>query len=589
MTKLMRREGVPSSPDLERIIALPRRDWENDLYADKFTVEQVAQFLTEQFRTPNGSMTLRPVQAKALQEVFDIKGLFAPIPVGNGKTLITYLAPTVLQAKRPMLVVPAKLAGKTYLEFTGLMQHFVPPMNLEVVSYEKLSRETATALLKRVRPDLLMFDEAHKLKNRDAAVTRRIKQYIEALDPIVMAMSGTLIKRSLKDLAHILDWCLPADLVPLPHDDRQLQLWADALDEIKDSERRPRAELGELHQLDPKFEVRCKENPEMSRRENAVVALRERFHATPGIIAASCPLEIEASLNINLQLVDGYNDETMDLADQINQGVMPNGDMVLEQDLSARWRIMRTLTSDFWYDWEEEPPDGWLECRRSWQGVVRKYLEKHIAGMESSLLVAKAARAGKLLPGECNAYRAWKVAEANFDPQRVPRWTGETMLERIAKWTSKNRGIIWVSEVALGNRLYEKLGLPYFRDSGCDHKGRFIESVTRKQERCIVASVDSNSEGRNLQYQWDNNVIISPPPTGTIVEQLAGRTHRPGQESDEVNIDVFIGCDVEWKCFDQAQRDCRHESLLEGEKKLNAASISRFERPFGRDPLWGMQ
>jgi superfamily II DNA or RNA helicase len=67
---------------------LPKRDSQFDL----------SMKLTQKLRTENGTMTLRPIQAQALSELEQCQGLFAPIRVGGGKTLISLLAPALLQA-----------------------------------------------------------------------------------------------------------------------------------------------------------------------------------------------------------------------------------------------------------------------------------------------------------------------------------------------------------------------------------------------------------------------------------------------------------------------------------------------------------
>lgn len=584
-----RRSGVPETPEFRRIQALPRRDWEHDPYSG-FTVEQIAEYFTDTLRRPGGKMALRPVQAKALQEAHDYGGLFAPIPVGNGKTLVSFLLPTVLKAHRPLLLIPAKLRDKTYREFAELLQHWQAHPKLEIQSYEYISRQSGTEYLLELSPDLIIMDECHRTKNRNAAVTRRITQYISARHPKVCAMSGTLIKRSLLDFSHIMHWCLPAGLVPLPANTTELELWAAAVDEIKATEQRATVPPHQLIELAPDPErVRqeaAAEDPPVNPRNLARRVLRDRFLATPGIISARCPLEIEASLDISLVLVDGYNARTHELASAVNQGVKPNGEIIEEDDLSASWRIMRTLTSGFWYAYKTPPPPEWLMARKDWQRVVRGYLEGHHAGMESPLMVAQRAARGQLVEKDCRTYLDWVAVRDTFKPETVPVWEDDTLIERVQEWTSKNRGIIWVSEVALGERLSAVLGRPYFHQLGKDASGTAIE-LADPRKGSIIASVASNSEGRNLQH-WDANLIISPPPTGSVYEQCIARTHRPGQQSDTVTVDILVGCAVEWECFQQAQRDAHMASNLENPKKLEAATITTFRPPWGLNPLWAL-
>ena len=71
-----------------------------------------------------------------------------------------------------------------------------------------------------------------------------------------------------------------------------------------------------------------------------------------------------------------------------------------------------------------------------------------------------------------------------------------------------------------------------------------------------IASVQSNSEGRNLQA-WNAGLVVSPPSTGIAWEQLLGRFHRQGQEAEEVSYTVYLSCIENAADFEQARRDAR--------------------------------
>src|SRR5438128_2692375 len=94
------RRSVANSQELKRILALPRR------VADG---SDLVEPLTQALKTPTGTQTLRPVQAQALYDMGTYGGLFGPLRVGSGKTLVTLLAPLLLEAKRPVLLLPANL------------------------------------------------------------------------------------------------------------------------------------------------------------------------------------------------------------------------------------------------------------------------------------------------------------------------------------------------------------------------------------------------------------------------------------------------------------------------------------------------
>ncbi|MEI6806500.1 MAG: DEAD/DEAH box helicase family protein, partial [Myxococcaceae bacterium] len=211
---------VTRSAEFDRVMNLPKRE----LSADASGV------LTQKLRTENGTMTLRPIQAQALSELEQCQGLFAPIRVGGGKTLISLLAPVLLQAKRPLLLMPAKLIAKTEAEAKVLGQHWRLG-KLKIMSYELLGHERGQKEFLEYAPDFIIADECHKLKNTKAAVTRRVSRYISKNPKTVMlAMSGTITKRSIRDFWHIAKWCLRSN-APVPLNWPEMSLWADALDE----------------------------------------------------------------------------------------------------------------------------------------------------------------------------------------------------------------------------------------------------------------------------------------------------------------------------------------------------------------------
>lgn len=576
--KKLGRSKVLDSKEVERICKLPRRIWEHDPQLEEF-VEIATQYL----KKPEGRQRLRPVQAKALQELHDMGGLYGPIPVGVGKTLISYLAPTIVEAERPLLVVPAKLREKTAREFAQLARHWREPYGLHIVSYEKLSRLNGTKFLQNYRPDLLIFDESHRLKNTSAAVTRKVSQWMQAFpETKVLAMTGTSTKRSLLDFAHVLRWTLP-NCFPLPRNKEELESWACAVDEIKSFEKRMPADPGALLAL-------CTTTERLQGRSGVRSAVRRRVQETPGVVSLESAMP-DVSLNLEVALETGYGPKVRELAKQLKEGVLPNGDIYLEegkemQALQTKWRIMRTLTSGFWYDWDPQPPKEWLALRAAWRKTVRNILELQLPGLESEALVAKAAAAGKVNKAVEDLYKEWRRERDRYKWKTVAVWEDDILLHRIAKWTREHRGLIWVSEVALGQRIEQKLGLPYFHELGQDRQGRAVESADPRNGS-VVVSVQANSEGRNLQA-WSENLVISPPPTGTVWEQLLGRTFRDGQLAEEVNVEVVVGCAVEWQCWLQARRDAEFHESFEGEKRLNIATIDhKFNRlPAEDGGLW---
>ena len=90
------------------------------------------------------------------------------IPVAI-KTLPTYLAPLVVGAQRPLLLVPAKLREKTHRDFASLRDHWQEGAPIEVMSYEWLGRANAADFLEGFKPDLIMGDgDLSAFPRRDA-------------------------------------------------------------------------------------------------------------------------------------------------------------------------------------------------------------------------------------------------------------------------------------------------------------------------------------------------------------------------------------------------------------------------------------
>ena len=156
---------------------------------------------------------LREVQTRSLVACAG-GGAFLPIQVGGGKTLITLLAPQVMQANRPILLLPASLIEKTERDRQEYAKHWKVAKHLRFVSYESLGRVRMAQELENYHPDLIIADEAHRLKNPRAACTRRVARYMKDHPTVpFVALSGTIMRHSIKDFAHLLIWALKIRLL----------------------------------------------------------------------------------------------------------------------------------------------------------------------------------------------------------------------------------------------------------------------------------------------------------------------------------------------------------------------------------------
>lgn len=556
--------AVQRSRELARILGLPRRTWEAQ-------AEALAGSLTAALKTPEGTMSLRPVQAAALGELFDHGGLVAQLRVGAGKTLISALAGPVLDlhpqpARRPMLVVPAALREKTISEFRDAQAHFrLKP--IRIVSYSELSVVSGAQMLDSYQPDLIILDEAQKAKDPKAACTKRLHRYIVAArkegKPLrVLAMSGTVAKRSLWDFWHIVHWCLP-HLMPLPVDYHEASDWAAALDEkVAEFER---VEPGALLELCSPEDIVPGDVLATARR-----GVRRRMFETPGMMATTDP-GIACSLYvIGVELEPPP--ELDDCFQKLRQDwETPDGWPIAEA--VALWRHARELALGFYYKWEPRPPTEWLARRKAWCQAVRDILTHNRRQLDTELQVAleirEAIKDGRHHEAK-GEYQAWHDIRDTFLPNTVPVWVSEHALNWCAKWGHTHHGIIWTEHSAFATELSKRSTLDYYGPQGLCGT-RPIEKANPKKS--LIASIAANSTGRNLQA-WNRALVTSAPPTGTLWEQMLGRIHRDGQKADEVVYEVILGCAEQIAGLEQAKKDCLyHTNLLGTPMKLGYADL----------------
>lgn len=535
--------SVQLTRELSRVVNLPRRVWTEEEAA------QAASKLTSLLKRPLGTQELRPIQGQALLEAGIKGGLFAPIRVGGGKTLLSLLAPYVIDSRRPLLVMPAKLIEKTKRAMRFLASHWLIPNFIRIISYEWMGRVQAQDFLdKEYQPDLIVFDEVHKVKNRKAAVTRRFERYFSQRPHTkCVAMSGTATKRSIKDWSHIARWCLGPNQVPVPNNWPELEDWADAIDEKTTGQR---IEMGYLVAL-------C--NDEEKRLDPAIgvkAAFGRRVVETPGIVASrdsflGCSLIIESKeIPVRKPLEDAF--------ETLRKKWRTPDDWPITDPLSY-WRTARELAMGFFNRWEPRPPDEWLAARREWSKACRELLENNKRRLDSPLMIWQAVREGKY-PDVSPILEEWQRIEPSFRPNPSPVWIDDSVVDAAAIWAAEAPGIIWCEHVPLAERLAKRTKLAYYGKKGLDARGRAIEDHPAGES--LIASEASNAEGRDLQ-KWHRNLITSCPANGLRWEQILGRTHRDGQEADEVEFTVFVTAIEHVRAFDQACKDAVHVQLVD--------------------------
>ena len=571
---------VPESEELWRIVNLPRRPQVPPGGLDTpegraYCVEFSKLFARFPVGHP-GFFLFRPVQAWGLSELSEVKGLFAPIPVGEGKTAISYLAPTLVQASRPLLLIPAALREKTRRDFHELSgKVYGPnPATYRIESYQRLSTMASAKLLHDYAPDLIVADECQHLRNPRAAATRRLRRYMDD-NPRAMfvGLSGTITKRSILDYYLLIGWALRHNS-PLPRTWVDCAPWANCIDEKPSMGRRilPGA-LKHLASSPPEYlPLVSAVGEERVRAARAVY--RKRFSQTRGVVAihatnstALVIRELDPDL-YPLDARDGGGDLWRKFRDDWE---LPDGQMMT--DALEVSRHARELALGFYYRWTNQPPDEWRDARKQWSKFVRTTL-KHSHHLDTEAQVIHAIKHQSFPNWKEGAatLEVWRAIQPKFVPITEPCWFSQLAAQHCARWLSEHRmGIVWTEHEAFGSFVAKLARVPFYGEQGRDQFGRKIEDHPAGTP--FVASMKANGTGRNLQ-PWCDNLLTAPPFTGAQLEQLLGRTHRQGQRAETVTVELMVNCWEHINTFWKSVADCEYTEGTTGiPQKVSMATI----------------
>lgn len=550
------RDPVRGSAELDRILGLVRRP-PVDLASPRAAA--LVELMTERLKRrdrpgPCGCAALGrrrcvdrllPVQAWALYESPLTGGLLAPIGVGAGKTLLDILIATVMPNCRvAALLLPPGLVEQLIAEYRAVSEHFVVPSlvlpvgysasgwtwagrpALHVVPYSRFSRPEATDYLERLRPDLILADEAHALKNRGAVRTGRVLRYFAAYPQTrLCAWSGSITSKSIKDFAHLSAFAL-GDSSPLPLDPDVVEQWAAAVDPSDWP-----APAGALKALG----------------EPVREALQRRITETRGVVSTRTGAAGTSSIVLRERVPPKMPAElAQKIIDLRASFTRPDGEeLVTALDVA---RCARELACGFFYRWRfpDRPSlaevEAWFAARKAWHRELREQLRNPKPHLDSPLLLAKAAiryyagYQGELPVWESDAWPRWRDLRDSVRHETEAVWVDQYLVNDAAEWAQKHRGIVWYEHEAFGRAIGEKAGTPV-HGGGIGAEARIL---AEKGDRSIAASIRSHGTGRNgLQFLFNEQLVANPPSSGDAWEQLLGRLNRVGQSADEVVTHVY--------------------------------------------------
>ncbi len=545
------RRPITSSDEFERIMSLPRYDM------SEFEKELV-ETLTQEFRTEGGTQTLRPIQALGLASAYEARGLFGFVGVGHGKTLLSFLLPRVLSVKNPLLLVPANLVKKAQRDRVELAKHWKIYKDMNIASYHELSTapaEGADDLLNRLKPDCIIADEGHKLKEVTTAGSRRFLSYMKNNpDTVFVYLSGTPTRKSVKDYWHLIGLALRHNS-PLPLDYYQIENWASVLD----------AEYDERLRLAPGvlLDFCTSEQKQLTDKYKAArLGFQNRLISAPGVVATD-----EVSVNMPIEIRQRKITLPQNVLDTLKTlrgtWTTPFGDEI--EDAVRLYAYIRQITQGFYYQWDPKPPQEWISARKAWNTFVRNILSRNKPGLDSPLQVSRAFN-------NHVDYIEWLRVRDMFDPEanKKPVWIDDFLLLDACKWLKEHKGIAWVEHVAVGERLALLSGVPYYGS------GEYYDSLIEQEKGPFIASISSHGTGKNLQHFHNKNLVLSCPPSNSVWEQLIGRTHRIGQTADQVTFDVYLPISELREGMKTALKDAHYVQDSTGQQqKLLFADISQ--------------
>jgi hypothetical protein len=523
---------------------------------------------------------LRLPQAQSLREIGICGGLLGPIGVGHGKTLIDLLAPLAWRyydrsINDVVLLVPAGLASQLMGDYEYYGQHFKMPQIvfhgidyentcqkmdpkvplergapcLHVVKYTMLSRPENTVWLENVlKPQAIISDEAHKLryccpegKKRPSATGSRMWRYMQYVAPgtLCAALSGSMTAKEIEDYWHLAMWALRGSS-PLPRNIEIVQEWGRAINPSLDP-----ADPGPLMQL-------CAPG------EHLYDGFKRRVAETCGVVTTAAP-----AVDVPLTLVER---QAPPIPTQVKQYLAmvrgggeagsqrPDGEELLTSLEIAECAMQ--ISFGFYYRWiyprcifprDEQLVTDWKALRKAFFKEVRAELRELREHMDSpKLVISAAARHHGLLPKKkglpewaSKHFPAWNKIKALVYAKTEAVCFNDYIVRDIIAWSQEQPGVIWYEHNAIGDwvsQLSSDMGCyvpkygggPAAKEAMLGNQKKSIPG--ENGSRSILCSVDAHGTGTNgLQHRFKDSFLLHITPDPNKVEQVLGRTHRPGQ------------------------------------------------------------
>lgn len=495
---------------------------------------------------------------------------------------------------------------------------------LYILPYSLLSTADASDNLHDIRPEIIIADEAHNLRHVGSARTKRVMSFIEQYHPEFVILSGTITKKSIKDYAHLIKPALKKNS-PLPLSAHIANDWA-ALIDAKASTgdyTPPPAGTGPLLPLVQWARRNFPEpDPNHPIYTEDVFGFRRAFQArlttAPGVVSAG-DTDIGVSLVICPRPVENYKetpgfDKLEYLADQVQEmWLTPNGDELNHQLEIYKW--LKELYGGGFYNQLTWPtPEAYAakhkktvdeatdllekaKTQHKWHNEYNKKLHKWLEtkskpNLDTPWLVGMDMVRNKQVNVGHELYEAWKVQkdlwfEGIPERDKLAVRVCSYKIDAMVKWVLgqqqefKGRGaIIWVDHIEVGLWATEALQAAGVEAVHCPAGNRYNELICSigdpnrdgKGDKVVVASYHAHGTGKNLQV-FEHQYFLEWPRDAGDAEQTIGRTHRSGQQADELYVYLNPTTLFDEMCFAACINDSlyMHQSTGDRKKLIYAA------------------
>ena len=546
--------------EIERILAVPVADYSA---LGRRTIRE----WTHRLAYDRSAVSILEPQAGFLEAVADASaarpgpsgapGALGLIECGGGKTLglqFALLQAQELGADRPMLMTKARLFRELKRERERWCDVFRLPRMPQlddlgeggpcaIMSYGKLSHQSGEDELLRVAPDVLFLDEAHILGR--GARRMRMWRYIKKFRGVrVHAVTGSLTNASLYDFVHLMalvcrDWC------PLPIRTDMLDQWASVVDlkgEADDEARRSILPLLQRVGLDYGLSAGPRVYDPIRFRRAAREAVMRRITETRGVYQFSQGLA-DCSLSITVEAPRASIEAARALARLQSDWVMPDGRELVDH-LEA-WQARKELALGYFRRWDPNTADeDWFEARRAWFSYARAMVEHR--GFDTLGEVSKAAEDGRLDTRGRVLWGDWQTVneDPGSRPVREVIWLdkGRTVADTVHQWLNNRpdpgRCAVWFQSRVVGDKLAKMMPVHY-------------SGLTPPNSGPAAIGI-GHATGWNGQYGFNDALVLEPPTTGLLMEQLLSRHHRQGQTHD-VEVTLIGGVETRTQVIKAAE------------------------------------